>query len=125
MNVDWRITLDKDNELGNAYAVGQDFDVPTVNGSIEIRPRDPQDFQALLRRLTGVTDATKVLGAKSSVPLPLDIVIRHPETGVTLKRLHVPDARFTVPGYSGRVNQKTNVTVNFESDEGELLVFSR
>lgn len=125
VSVEWRVTIEKDEEFGNYYAVGLDFDVPTVNGSIDIKPRDPAELQALIRKSQGITDATKVLGTSSSVPLPLDVVIKNPETGDTIKRLHVDDARFTPPGFSGRVQTKTTVTLPFESDEGDLLVFSR
>lgn len=122
-NVDWRVTLDKDEEFGNYYAVGQDFDVPTVNGSLDFRPADPAALQALVRRVSNVSDVYAVVGTGTSTPLDLDIVIKHPDTGDVLKRLHVPDARFTPPSVQGRVQQKLNVTMNFESDEGTLLVF--
>lgn len=124
-NVDWRVTLEKDEEFGNHFAVSQDFEVPTVNGSLDIKPRDPDDLLRLVRQITGVTDDTKVIGPSTAVPLVLDIVIKHPDTGVVLKRLHSSDVRFTVPGYSGRVQQKTTVSLPFESDTGELLVFER
>ena len=125
-NVDWRVTIEKDEEFGNAYAVGQDFDVPQVNGSIDIKPRDPAELLALLRKAAGVTDPNAVLGTKSSVPLPMDIVVKNPDDNDrTMKRLHVPDARFTPPGVSGRVQQKLTTSLPFESDEGTLLVYSR
>lgn len=124
VNVDWRVTLDKDEEFGNHYAVATDFEVPTVNGSVDIKPRDDVDFRALLRKFTGVTDPNLVIGPDTAVALPMDVVIKNPETGDVVKRLHVPDARFTAPGYSGRVQQKLTVTLNFESDEGSLLVFA-
>jgi hypothetical protein len=41
-----------------------------------------------------------------------------------VKTLYIPDARFTVPGVQGRVQQKTEVTFNFSSDGGTLLVYS-
>jgi hypothetical protein len=125
VNADWRVQIDKDEEFGNYYAVGLDFDVPTVNGSIDIKPRDPQDLLALLRKTQGVSDDKKVLGTSSAEPLALDVVIKNPETGKTIKRLHVDDARFTAPGYQGRVQQKTTVSLPWESDEGGLLVFHR
>lgn len=125
VQVDWRVTLDKDLEFGNHYAVGQDFDVPTVNGSIDIKPRDDADFRKLLQLITGVTDATKVIGTSTAVPLALDVVIKNPDTQAVLKRLHVPDARFTAPGYQGRVQTKLTVSLPFESDEGDLLIFER
>ena len=125
VNVDWRVQLEKDEEFGNYYAVGQDFEVPTVNGTVEIKPRDNADLLALLRRVTGVTDATKVIGTSTAVPLVLDVVIKNPETGAVVKRLHVDDARFSAPGYQGRVLQKTTVSLPFESDEGTLLIYER
>lgn len=124
VNVDWRVTIDKDEEFGNYYAVAVDFaDVPQVNGSVDIKPRDPAELQTWVRRVSNVTDPNQVVGTATSSPLALDVVIKNPENGNVLKRLHVPDARFTPPGYTGRVAAKTTVTLNFESDEGTLLVF--
>jgi hypothetical protein len=123
VNVDWRVNLEKDEEFGNYYAVSQDFDVPEVNGSIDIKPKDPAELLTKIRQAAGETDQYAVLGAQSSTPLELNVLIKDPETGDPLKRLHVPDARFTVPGYSGRVQNKLTVTMNFESDAGTLIVY--
>jgi hypothetical protein len=123
-NVDWRVTLERDEEFGNYYAVAQDFDVPTVNGSLDIKPRDTTELFAKIRQITGVTDPTRVVGPNTADPLPLDIVIKDgANNGAVLKRLHVPDARFTVPGFTGRVQTKLTVSLNFESDGGKLLVY--
>lgn len=124
-NIDWRVTLEKDEEFGNYYAVGQDFDVPEVTGSLEIKPRDPEDLMEKIRQAAGEVDQYAVLGAQSAVPLELDIVVKDPETQVPCKRFHVPDARFTLPGYSGQVQQKLTVTINFDSDGGTLEVSAR
>jgi hypothetical protein len=125
VTLDWRVTIDKDEEFGNYYAVSQDFDVPSVTGSIDIKPRDPAELMSLIRTLEGISDATKVLGTATSVPLELDIVIKNAnDESRVIKRLHVPDARFTPPGFQGRIQQKLTVTVPFESDEGDLLIFS-
>lgn len=124
-NVDWRVQLEKDEEFGNYYAVSQDFDVPAVTGSFEFKPRDPAELLSIIRKTTGVSDAQKVLGPTNSTPLPFDVVIKDPDTGDTLKRINVPDARFTLPGYQGRVQTKLSVTVNFESDEGSMVVYAR
>lgn len=125
VQVDWRVTLEKDEEFGNHYAIGQDFDVPQVNGSIDIKPPDVEEFRALLRKATGVTDALKVIGPDTAVPLALHVVIKDPDTGNVMKRLEIADARFTVPGFSGRVQQKLTVTLSWESDEGTLLIHER
>lgn len=124
VSADFRVTLEKDEEFGNYYAVANDFDVPAVTGSIDLKPLSPQDLQTRLRRISGVTSATRSVGANSSVALPLDIVIKDAANGnATLKRLHVPDARFTLPGFAGRTQTKMTVTMNYESDEGTLLVY--
>jgi hypothetical protein len=123
VNMDWRATLEKDEEFGNYYAVGQDFDVPEVNGSCDIKPQDPDELLVKIREASGVSDPYAVLGAQSSTPLELDIVVKDPDTSNTVKRFHCPDARFTLPGYSGRIQTKLTVTMNFESDSGVLQVF--
>lgn len=125
VNMDWRVTLEKDEEFGNYYAVGQDFDVPEVTGSLELKPRDPADLLAKIREAAGEVDQYAVLGAQSSVPLALDVVVKDPDTALVIKRFHCPDARFTLPGYSGRVQQKLTVTMNFDSDGGTLKVYER
>jgi hypothetical protein len=125
VNMDWRVTLEKDEEFGNYYAIGQDFDVPEVNGSADIKPRNPEELLQKIREASGEADPYAVLGAQSSTPLELDVVVKDPETGLVVKRFHVPDARFTLPGYSGRVQTKLTVTMNFESDSGVLKVFER
>lgn len=122
-NVDWRVTLDADEEMGSYYRNSSDFEVPEVTGTINIKPKNVDDFFVKLRRITGVSTVTQAVGPALAAPLPLDIVIKNPTDGTTLKRLHVPDARFTVPGYSPRVQQKLTVDLPFDSDGGSLLVY--
>ena len=123
VTADWRVTLERDEEFGNYYSIGQDFDVPVVNGTVDIKPKSPTDFFDKLRKITGV-GANEVIGTNLAVPLALDVVIKDgANAGAVLKRLHVPDARFTVPGFQGRVQQKLTVTLNWESDGGNLTIF--
>jgi hypothetical protein len=123
VNVDWRVTLDKDEEFGNYQVVAQDFDVPEVSGGIDLKPRDYTDLVKRVRQIAGVSTATEVAGPVTSAPLELMIELRSPTDGTVLKTLYVPDARFTLPGYSGRVQQKLTTTFNWESDSGALLVY--
>lgn len=125
VTVDWRATIEKDEEFGNYYSTGIDFDVPTVNGTVELKPTNPQAFFDRLQEAVGETDQWAIVGAQGSTPLALDIVIKDPDTAYVVKRLHVPDARFTIPGYSGRVQQKLTVSMPFESDGGTLEVSAR
>ena len=130
-NVEWRVTLEDDYEFGNHRAVAREAtDVPAVTGSVEIKPRTLDAFFARLEQITGVASG-KIIGPNSSVAGALRIELRNPESGgatgvaagAVLKTLYVPAARFTVPGYEGRVQQKYMATVNFESDDGVLEVY--
>lgn len=123
VSADWKITLDRDEEFGNNTVVAQDYDVASVTGSIEVKPRNPAELLAKIQQITGVTNDAESIGALRQVALPLDIVLHDPEDGTVLKTLHVPDARFSVPGFSGRVQQKLALTFNFESDGGTLKVY--
>ena len=125
-SIDWKVTLEDDFEFGNARAVSRDFtDVPDVTGSIEVKPRSVEAFFLRLQQITGVP-ATEIIGPQSSVVGALRIEIRNPDSGGTsavaagtvLKTHYLPAARFTIPGYEGRVQQKMTNTLTFESDDG-------
>lgn len=124
VNVDWRATVERDEEFGNAAAVSIDYsDIPEVTGSIEIRPRGPQQMMDKIRLASGVTEPTQVIGADVSVPIDVHIVVRDPRNGVTpLKRWYLPSVTLTMPGYQGQIDQKLNQTINFSSDTGALNV---
>lgn len=121
-NVDWRATLERDEELGNQNVVSQDFDVPEVGGSIDLKTRSVTELINRVKQIAGVT-GDEVVGALQTTPLPIDIILHSPQDGSILKTLHIPDASFTLPGYSGQVQQKLTVSFPFESDGGKLLVF--
>lgn len=119
-----RVTLDPNQEFGNSQYVSQDYDVPAVNGNLVIRPRDVPDMFTRIQEITN-TPSNEVSGALSSQPLEMEIRIYDPTATVPtlLKTLYVPDARFTPPATQGRVGQKLEPTLPFESDSGTLLVY--
>jgi hypothetical protein len=121
-SIDWRVTLERDEEFGNPNIVAQDFDVPEVSGTVQIRPRNAQELIQRVRQIAGITDQNESVGPSSAVVLPLEILLHSPESGDVLKTFHVPDARFTLPGYSGRVQTRLDVDFPFESDTGVLQV---
>jgi hypothetical protein len=118
-----RVNLDNDEEFGNTHFVAQDYDTAEVSGSVTVRPRDPADLWDKIHQVADVA-TNRVVGPLTSVFLPVEIRISDPDTGDRVKTLYIPDARFTVPGIQGRVQQKTEVTFNFSSDGGTLLVYS-
>jgi hypothetical protein len=130
VTIDWRVTLEKDEELGNAQAVSQDFDIPEVSGSLELKPRDYTELYEKIRQIANV-GAGEVIGPLTTVKLPLLIVLHSPEIPAPgqpapiLKSIYIPDARFTLPGFSGQagVGQKMTVTFNWESDTGKMLIY--
>lgn len=117
-----RVNLDNDEEFGNSHYVAQDYDTAEVSGNVVIRPRNVTDLWDKIHQVANVpTD--EIVGANTSITLPVELRVSDPETGDRIKTLYVPDARFTVPSVQGRVQQKTEVTFNFSSDEGDLLVY--
>lgn len=122
INVDWRATLERDEELGNQNVVSQDYDVPEVSGSVSLKTRDALELMQRIRQIAGVATG-EVVGALQTTPLPVDVILHSPDDGTVLKTLHIPDASFTLPGYSGQVQQKLTVDFPFESDKGKLSVF--
>lgn len=119
----WSVTLENDEELGNARFVAQEYDVPEVTGSIGVLPRDPADLMDKLYRVTGVTPG-EVIGPNLNMPIPVEIRIYHPRTKAVLKTLYIPNARFTVPGFTAQVQTKMEQTLNFSSDTGEIYVYN-
>lgn len=117
-----RVTLDNDQEFGNYHYVAQDYDVPDVTGNVVVRPRDPSDLWTKIQQVANVS-STAIAGTATSVALPVELRISDPDTGTRLKTLYIPDARFQVPAVSGRVQQKMDVTFNFNSDGGNLQVY--
>lgn len=130
-NLDWRLTLEDDFEFDNAKAVSREpTGPPELSGSVELKPQTVEALFAKLEQITGVT-AGQVIGPQSSVQVPLAVQLKNPGSGGTsavaegavLKTLYVEDARFSIPGYEGRANQKLVQTINFESDTGDLKVY--
>lgn len=130
-NLDWRVTIEDDFEFGNPRAVARDYtDVPEVSGSVEVLHRTPEAMFAKLQEITGVP-ATDIIGPQSAVSVHMMLQLKNPDghgttavgAGTVLKTLYVPDARFILPGYEGRVQQKLSQTMNYESDGGIMRIF--
>lgn len=117
-----RVNLQNDEEFGNYHYVATDYDTAEVSGNLVVRPRNPQD---LLAKVAEIADAGagEVVGATSSVPLQMEARVRHPDTGDVLKTIYVPDARFNLPAFQGRVNQRHDITFPYASDEGLMYVY--
>lgn len=115
------VNLDNDEELGNFHFVGSDYDTAEVTGTIQVKPVDPEDLHTKIAQIANVA-SNVIAGPHSSQELEVEIRINDPDTGVTLKTLYIEDARFTLPSYSGQVQQKLEVPFAFSSDGGNLKV---
>lgn len=130
-NIDWKVTLEEDREFGNAHAISREAtDVPDVTGQIEVKPRSVEALFNRLQQITGLP-ASQVIGPDSSVAGALRVELRNPGSGGTTSRAvgdvikthYIPAARFTIPGYEGRVQQKLTVTLEWQSDDGAHYVY--
>lgn len=125
VNADYRATLEDDYEFGNAHAVNRDYAAaPDITGSFDVKFRDVNDMFGKLQTITGVA-ANHVIGPNSSVLLDVRVELWQPNavTKTVLKTLHCPDARFTLPGYEGRAQQKLTQTLPWQSETGILHVY--
>lgn len=121
-DISWRVTREREEELGNPHAVSNDYENAEVSGSIVIHAPTVDYLRERVHQVTDVpTDETA--NALSSVALPMEIVVRHPDTGVTLKTLYIEDARFQPPATPARANSTMEFTFPFTSDGGNLLIY--
>lgn len=122
VQLDWKVTLQKDEEFGNANIVGQDFDVPDVTGNVNLKPRNYAELLSRVAKIAGTT-TSEVSGALQTKPIELYIELHSPDDGTVLKSFSVPDARFNLPGFSGRVQQKLETQFDWVSDTGALTIY--
>lgn len=122
IQADWKANLQADDELGNPNHVEYTYDIPDVTGNIVVRSKNPQDLQNKIAQIANVGTGV-VASYTTSVGCQVDIILKDPDTGTTLKTIYVPDARFTLPALQGKVDSKLDVTFNFQSDTGSMLVY--
>lgn len=122
-NVEWRATLERDEELGNPLIVDQDFDVPDVTGSFTMKAATAA---ALFDQILAIQEITSpdIVNALSTPPeIDLRYVIKDPADGTTLQTLQVPDAQFDPTAIAGQVGSKLEVDFPFTSASGDLDVY--
>lgn len=115
------LAIEQEDELGNPHHVAASYDVPDVNGTITLRPGTVEYMFDRVAQVTN-TPLNQVANLLSSQPLELQIRISHPETGVVIKSLRVPDARIEPPGPQARANERIEVDMPWSSDSGFLEV---
>lgn len=116
------VTLENDEEFGNYNFVDQSYDEADVSGSVTIKPRDLDDLWSKLRQIANVPEG-EIIGAHSSIPLGIEIRVSNPDGGARLKTFYIEDARFTLPAISGAVETRQEVTLDWSSDGGTVLIY--
>lgn len=122
VEIDRKVTLNQDSELGNPHYVNVDYDVPDVSGNIVMRPNTMQYLFAQLAIITG-TAAGDIANLLVQVPLKVWVQVKHPDTGAILKTFEIGDARIQPPPMNAAVTQKLEMTMPFSSDSGELVIY--
>lgn len=127
-NIDCKITNTPLQEFGSYSNVAIDSEMPTATGALGVLPRQAKELDAFIRKATGKSDVTKVVGATTTANLPLVVKLYSPDLSedgkrICLATIYVPDARFTDPGFTGKVNDRLPLTLNWESDKGVVYVY--
>jgi hypothetical protein len=118
----WKVTLQNDEEFGNAHYISSDYDVPTVSGTIGLKGVDPADTIHKIQQLAGVP-YTDIAGPLTAPAVPMEVRLRHPSTGALIKTIYIPDATFTAPPVQGKQNSKLDLTLKWDSLSGAMQVF--
>lgn len=121
-SMEWRATLERDEELGNPLVVDQDFDVPDVTGSFTMKAATAANLFDQILAIQGITSPDIVNAIEEPPQVDLRFLIKDPEDGTTLQTLQVPDAQFDPVAISGQVGSKLEVDFAFTSAGGDLNV---
>ena len=122
-NVDWRVTLERDEEFGNSQVVAQDFDVPETSGSVTMKAADVSSLFGQIQAVAGVSSADIANATQDPPELQVEIKVADPADGTTLKTLMVTDAKFTLPSLQGSVGSKLEADFAFTGSSGALGIY--
>ncbi len=122
-SVEWRATLERDEEFDNPFIVGQDFDVPDVTGTVTMKAATAAALFDQILDAHGITSPEIVNAVTDPPQLDLRLVVKSPEDGSIIQSLQVPDAQFDPEAIAGQVGNKLEVDFNFTSAGGDLNVY--
>ena len=122
-SVEWRATLERDEEFNNPNVVDQDFDVPDVTGTITMKAATAAALFDQILDAHGVTSPDIVNAVSDPPQLDLRVLVKSPTDGTTIQTLRVPDAQFDPEAIAGQVGNKLEVDFAFTSAGGDLDVY--
>lgn len=121
VNVDWRVTLERDEEFNNPLVVAQDFDVPETTGSVTMKP---QDVSALFSQIQSIVGLSSDIANATDDPPELEFrAVIKDSSGTTTKTIQVGDAKWEMPALQGSVGTKLEGDFNFTSASGTLNIY--
>jgi hypothetical protein len=122
-SIEWRATLERDEEFNNSNVVDQDFDTPEVSGTITMKAATAADMFDQILAIHGITSPDIVVASETPPSIDLRVLVKSPTTGATIQTLNVPDAQFDPEAIAGQVGNKLEVDFNFNSAAGDLDVY--
>lgn len=122
-SVEWRATLERDEEFNNPNVVDQDFDTPDVTGTITMKAATAAAMFDQILDVHGITSPDIVVASETPPQIDLRILVKSPNTGATIQTLNVPDAQFDPEAIAGQVGNKLEVDFNFTSATGDLDIY--
>ncbi len=121
--VEWRVTLERDEEFDNAFLVTQDFDVPEVSGTITLKPADATVLVTKIQQSAGLTGTNIVTASEDPPKLEITVEVLNPSTGANLKTIVVEDAKMVVPSIQPAVGAKLEVEFPWTSAAGLIKIY--
>lgn len=121
-NVEWRATLERDEEFNNPNVVDSDFDVPDVTGTVTMKATTAAALFDQILAIHGITSPDIVNAVSEPPQIDLRLLVKSPDTGAVIQTLQVPDAQFDPQSIAGQVGNKLEVDFNFTSAGGDLNV---
>lgn len=122
VNIDYRVTLERDEEFDNPFIVDQDFDTPDVTGSVTMKPAGVSELYSQIQQILDLT-ATDIVNATEDPPELEFRAIIVDAAGATTKTLSVLNAKWAVPALQGTVAAKIEADFTFTSADGVLSIF--
>lgn len=119
----WKVTLQADEEFGNAHYSANDFNFADVSGTLGFKGVDSNDIYAHLQKMINVP-AGEIAGALTFSNVQLEVRLRNPDTHALIKTLYIPDCQFEAPPMSVRANTKLDMSLRFDGLSGVLQAFA-
>lgn len=122
VNIDWAVTLERDEEFDNPFVVAQDFDTPDVTGSVTMKPTDVAALFSQIQQIADLTSTDIINATQDPAEVEFRCVIKD-AAGATTKTLQLDNVKWEMPALAGNVGQKQEADFTFTSADSVLNVY--